>query len=65
MNNRIRIIDREGGVTRLFYDEAGNVIKKVSPGNYDPKTDDGIGTSFVYDSLNRLTEVVDALGNVV
>lgn len=65
MNRQIRITDKEGGITRLFYDESGNVIKHVTPKNYDPEKDDGIGTIYKYDGLNRITEIKNALGIVV
>lgn len=62
MNRRIKMIDREGGITRLYYDAAGNVIKHISPQNYDPSKDNGHGTIYLYDSMNRLKEVWNALG---
>ena len=62
MNRRIRITDKEGGVTRLFYDEAGNVVKRVNPEHYKPEEDDGLGTSYKYDGFNRLVEIKNALG---
>ncbi len=65
MNRPIRIIDKEGGITRLFYDEAGNVIKRVSPENYNQDEDDGLGTNYKYDGLNRLVEITNALGVLV
>jgi len=65
MNRRIRIKDAEGNITRLFYDASGNLIKYVEPENYDPKIDDGPGTSYFYDSMNRLLQVTNAAGIVV
>ena len=65
MNRQIRIIDKEGGITRLFYDEAGNVVKHVSPENYKEDEDDGLGTSYKYDGSNRLIEIKNALGVLV
>ncbi|TYQ16962.1 UNVERIFIED_CONTAM: RHS repeat-associated protein [Acetivibrio alkalicellulosi] len=65
MNRRIRITDKEGGITRLFYDDSGNVIKQVTPQNYNAETDDGEGTTYTYDNLNRLIEITNALGVVV
>jgi len=37
----------------------------VEPENYDPKIDDGPGTSYFYDSMNRLLQVTNAAGIVV
>lgn len=65
MNRKIRVRDAEGNTTRLFYDVSGNLIKRVLPENYDPETDDGPGTSYLYDSMNRLLQVTNAAGVVV
>ncbi len=65
MNRQTKIIDKEGNVTRLYYDESGNIIKHVTPENYDIEKDDGKGTSYNYDSMNRLVEVTNALGVIV
>jgi len=34
----------------------------VNPENYDPEKDDGTGTTYLYDSMNRLIEIVNAEG---
>ncbi len=39
-------------VTTLQYDPAGNLVGKTDPRN--------VGTSYSYDSLNRLTQTVEA-----
>jgi len=65
MNRRIRIKDKEDGITRLFYDKSGNIIKHITPQNYIPEKDNGKGTIFLYDNMNRLVEVWNALGNAV
>ena len=49
----------------MFYDEAGNRVKEVLPENYNPATDDGPGTTYKYDNMNRLEEVKDALGKLI
>ncbi len=65
MNRQTKIIDKEGNVTRLSYDESGNIIKHVTAENYDIEKDDGKGTSYNYDSMNRLVQVTNALGVIV
>ncbi|MFL1675787.1 RHS repeat-associated core domain-containing protein [Paenibacillus dendritiformis] len=65
MNRLIRTTGKRGETTRLFYDKAGQVIKQVSPNQYNPLTDDGDGTIYRYDALNRLIEVRDAYGQIV
>ncbi|EHS56355.1 YD repeat-containing protein, partial [Paenibacillus sp. Aloe-11] len=65
MNRRIRMIGKRGGTTRLFYDKTGNIVKQVTPNQYDPATDDGLGMTFTYDRLNRLIEVADPYGQIM
>jgi RHS repeat-associated protein len=65
MNRQTKITDKEGGVTRLFYDASGNIIKQVTPENYNEIEDNGKSTSYSYDSMNRLVEVTNALGVIV
>lgn len=52
-------------LTRLFYDESGNVIKSVSPRNYNPQDDDGAGITYIYDGANRVVEIRDPLGVII
>ncbi len=65
LNRQIKVTDKENKVTRLYYDENGNIIKHITPENYNKENDDGKGTIYSYDSLNRLTEIKNALGIVV
>ncbi|MBC2582563.1 RHS repeat protein [Clostridium sp. DJ247] len=65
MNRQTKIVDKKGGVTRLYYDKAGNIVKHITPENYNAEKDDGKGTSYSYDSMNRLVEVTNALGVIV
>jgi RHS repeat-associated protein len=55
----------ENGTTRYFVNKNGEVVKTVSPDQYDEKTDDGDGYCFAYDVFGRLTTVTDAYGNIV
>lgn len=65
LNRQIKVTDKENKITRLYYDENGNIIKYISPQNYDLQKDDGKGIIYSYDSLNRLTEIRNALGTIV
>ncbi len=65
LNRQIKVTDKEHKVTRLYYDENGNIIKHITPENYNKENDDGKGTIYSYDSLNRLTKIKNALGIVV
>ncbi|MFS1514767.1 polymorphic toxin-type HINT domain-containing protein [Chengkuizengella sp. SCS-71B] len=65
-NNKIeKITDAEGHITRMKYDVRGNLIKTIFPEQYDENTDDGIGTSYVYDALDNPIQVIDPLDNVI
>lgn len=65
MNRRVRVTDPDGNTTRIFYDTSGNIIKYVDPENYVPEEDDGLGTTYLYDSMNRLMQITNAAGIVV
>ncbi|MHB0879520.1 RHS repeat-associated core domain-containing protein [Paenibacillus sp. SEL1] len=65
VNRRIRMIGKRGGTTRLFYDKTGNIVKQVTPNQYDPAIDDGPGMTFTYDRLNRLIEVANPYGQIM
>lgn len=54
LNRTNRIIDAEGGVVVLEYDENGNRTRVVDPV--------GNATRFLYDAANRLIQQVDPLG---
>ncbi|WP_339278457.1 RHS repeat-associated core domain-containing protein [Paenibacillus sp. FSL W8-0426] len=64
-NRPIRSVGKRGGVTRLFYNTEGKLAKKVTPGLYDAASDDGIGTEYTYDVLNRLTHIRNPLGEII
>jgi len=42
MNRKIKVTDPDGNTTRIFYDNTGNIVKYVEPGNYNPEKDDGV-----------------------
>ena len=44
----------DGSHGKQFRDGEGNIIKKVHPNAYDPKTGDGEGTRYDYDGENRM-----------
>ena len=59
----------EFGYNNLDYvvkikDANENVVKHISPEYYSAETDDGLGYSYTYDSLNRLKEVINEEGKV-
>ena len=65
LNREIRRIEKDGGVTRSFYDGNGNLSKVVRPNQYDPQTDDGAGYQYTYDHKGRVLTVVGPNGHVL
>ncbi|MDE6622461.1 MAG: sugar-binding protein, partial [Lachnospiraceae bacterium] len=63
-SRKLRTIYADGSVERCFYDGNGNLVKKVRPENYNTETDDGPGSTYTYDSMNRLTQVTDEDGRI-
>ena len=61
-SHKLRTIYGDGSIERCFYDGNGNLIKKVRPENYCKETDDGRGSTYTYDSMNRLTQETDEDG---
>ena len=47
-------IHSDGSHEKQFRDGEGNIIKRVHPNAYDPKTGDGEGTRYDYDGENRM-----------
>ena len=65
LNREIRRIEKDGGVTRSFYDGNGNLSKVVRPNQYDPQTDDGAGYQYTCDHKGRVLTVVGPNGHVL
>uniref|UniRef100_UPI001FAA2CB9 DUF6531 domain-containing protein n=1 Tax=Anaerophilus nitritogenes TaxID=2498136 RepID=UPI001FAA2CB9 len=67
--NRLNYItyikDAKGNVTRKYYDKMGNLIRFVTPNNYNPDFDNGEAYEYKYDSMDRLIQMKDPLGNIV
>ena len=65
LNREIRRIEKDGGVTRSFYDGNGNLSKVVRPNQYDPQADNGAGYQYTYDHKGRVLTVVGPNGHVL
>ena len=64
-SRKLRTIHADGSVERCFYDGNGNLVKKVRPEDYDAVTDDGPGSTYTYDSMNRLTQETGRDGRIL
>lgn len=65
LNREIRRIEKDGGVTRSFYDGNGNLSKVVRPNQYDPQADNGAGYQYTYDHKGRVLTVVGPNGHIL
>ncbi|WP_259473532.1 RHS repeat domain-containing protein [Clostridium estertheticum] len=54
-----------GNTTRLIYDKNDRIIKQILPQQYDETTDDGLGTTYVYNLKGQVIQVKNALGETV
>ena len=65
LNREIRRIERDGGVQRTIYDRNGQVVRLISPNEYDAQTDSGDGFQFTYDAQSRVLTVLSPDGHVL
>ncbi len=60
-NRAILKVDRLGNRTRRIYSPTGKIAKIIKPKEYNKSGDEGLGTTFVYDSDDRLVKKINAL----
>ncbi|GIO14791.1 hypothetical protein J19TS2_43460 [Cohnella xylanilytica] len=75
MNQMVRkkqmTADGSYGITRYFYDNSGNLIKEISPNQYDASLDHAAssakmkGISYLYDVMNRRIATISPEGAAV
>jgi RHS repeat-associated protein len=65
LNREIRRIEKDGGITRSFYNGNGQLSKVVRPNQYDPQTDGGAGYQYTYDHRGRVLTVIGPDGQVL
>ncbi len=61
-SHKLRTIYPDGSIERNFYDCKGNLVKKVRPAYYNKESDDGMGSVYTYDSMDRLLQITDEEG---
>ena len=64
MNREIRRTEKDGSVTRQFYDKNGQLIKTIRPKEYDRAGDNGSGVQYTYDAQGRILTVIRADGSI-
>lgn len=62
MDYQTHYVDELGNTTRFHYDASNNLIKEILPEQFEPETENGAGTSYIYDEMDDLIEVTDATG---
>ena len=62
LGRETRRTERDGGVTRRFYDRNGNLAKVILPMEYLRAGDRGAGTLYAYDAMDRPVAVTRADG---
>ena len=65
MNREIRRTEKDGSVTRRFYDANGQLTRLVRPNQYDPREDNGAGYQYTYDRQGRVITVIGPDGHVL
>lgn len=59
------VIDPLGNFTSWEYDRLGNLIRHLTPNEFQKATDDKIGMHYYYDAMDKQVSSIDSLGNVV
>ncbi|WP_066494857.1 RHS repeat-associated core domain-containing protein [Abyssisolibacter fermentans] len=59
--------DSEQSITRYVYDKRGNIKKQINPEQYEENVDIDtmLGTSYVYDNMNRVIEKISPEGETL
>ncbi|WP_207650876.1 RHS repeat-associated core domain-containing protein [Anaerocolumna jejuensis] len=58
LNREIQRTERDGGITRQFYDTNGQLVKVIRPREYEASKDAGAGTVYTYDTAGRLLTIL-------
>ena len=58
-------INSAGAVTRYIYDRNNKLLEEIGPYGYEPREDEGAGTTYAYDSRGNRIRITNALGETV
>ena len=64
MNREIKRTEKDGSVTRNFYDRNGQLVKTIRPNVYAENQEQGAGLQYTYDAEGRILTVVRPDGTV-
>ena len=58
MNREIKRTEKDGSVTRNFYDRNGQLVKTIRPNEYEAHQEQGAGLQYIYDAEGRILTVI-------
>ena len=64
MNREIKRTEKDGSVTRNFYDRNGQLVKTIRPNAYAEHKDEGAGYAYTYDAEGRIVTVIRPDGTI-
>ena len=64
MNREIRRTEKDGSVTRNFYDRNGQMVKTIRPNAYAESQEQGAGLQYTYDAEGRILTVIRPDGTI-
>ena len=64
MNREIRRTEKDGSVTRNFYDRNGQLVKTIRPNAYAENQEQGAGYEYTYDAEGRVVTVIRPDGTI-
>ncbi len=65
LNREIRRIEKDGSITRRYYNLNGLLSKEIRPEQYNKEKDDGLGYQYNYNPMGQLITVIAPNGKVV
>ena len=65
LNREIRRIEKDGSITRKYYNPNGLLSKEIRPEQYDKEKDDGLGYQYNYNPMGQLITVIAPNGKVI
>ena len=65
LNRKIRRIEKDGSITRKYYNPNGLLSKEIKSEQYNVKEDNGLGYQYNYNPMGQLITVVAPNGKVI
>ena len=65
MNREIRKIEKDGSITRKYYNQNGLLSMEIKPEQYDAEKDNGDGYRYYYNPQGKLTDIIAPNGTTI